>query len=195
LLEILKMIRRLALALAALTLSAGVAAAQEAPKWTVDPARSHLLVEATAEGQAFEGHFQRWDADIHFDPKALGASKVVVSVETASFASGDDQRDSSAQSEDWFASAMFPKATFTTKSFKDLGGGKYEADGDLTIRGMTQPVALPFTLDINGDEAKLDGETKIDRSAFGVGQGENGSSDTVPFDVTVKVDLVATRAK
>ena len=180
---------------AVLTLAAGAAAAQDAPKWVVDQAHSTLGLEFTVEGQGVDAHFQRWDADIRFDPKALGASKAVVTVETGSMASGDSQRDQTSQSGEWFGSAMFPKATFTTKAFKDLGGGKYEAGGDLVIRDKSQPVALPFTLAITGDVAKLTGETTVDRSQFGVGQGDYGSPDTVPFEVKIKVDLTATRAK
>ncbi len=56
-------------------------------------------------------------------------------------------------------------------------------------------MALPFTLAITGDVAKLTGETTVDRSQFGVGQGDYGSPDTVPFEVKIKVDLTATRAK
>jgi polyisoprenoid-binding protein YceI len=189
-------ISRRALALAAaLSLTAGAAAAQTAPKWVVDPAHSALGFESTVEGQGFEGRFKSWDADIRFDPKALAASRVVVTVETGSIVSGDAQRDQTAQTGEWFASAMFPKATFTTTSIKDLGGGKYEAAGNLTIRDKTQPVSFPFALDITGDQAKLTGETTVDRSLFGVGQGDYGGPDTVPLEVKVKVELTASRAK
>ena len=146
---------------AALCLAAGAATAQEAPRWVVDQAHSQLGFSSQVEGQGFDGHFEHWDADIRFDPKALAASKVVVTVETGSMVSGDVQRDQSAKSGEWFAAAMFPKATFTTRSIKDLGGGKYEAAGDLTIRGMTLPVELPFSLDIAGDQAKLSGQTTV----------------------------------
>jgi polyisoprenoid-binding protein YceI len=180
---------------AALGLAAGAARAQEATHWVVDQAKSELGFDSQVEGQAFHGHFQRWDADIHFDPKALGASKVVVNVQTGSIVSGDDQRDQTAQSGEWFATAMFPKATFTSTSFKDLGGGKYEADGDLVIRGKSVPVALPFSLDISGDTAKMSGQATIDRSNFGVGTGDYGGADTVPLEVSIKVELTATRGK
>jgi polyisoprenoid-binding protein YceI len=188
-------VRGAALAFAALTLAAGSAAAQEAPHWVVDKAHSELGFDSSVEGQNFHGHFNKWDADIRFDPKNLAASKVVVTVETGSIASGDAQRDQSAQSAEWFAPSMFPKATFATRSFKDLGGGKYDATGDLTIRGMSHEVDLPFALEITGDQAKLTGETTVDRSQFGVGQGDYGGPDTVPFEVKVKVELTATRAK
>jgi polyisoprenoid-binding protein YceI len=75
-----------------------------------------------------------------------------------------------------------------------VGGGKYEADGDLTIRGVSKPFALPFTLTINGDQAVMSSETSVDRSLFGVGQGEYGGADVVPFDVKLRVSVQAKRA-
>ena len=174
---------------------AGAAAAQEAPKWVVDPAHSALAFESSAEGAAFEGHFDKWSADIHFDPKAVEHSKVTVEVETASIGTGDSGRDQTAQGNDWFFSTMFPKAVFVSKTIKDLGGGKYEADGDLTLRDKSQPLALPFSLDIKGDTATMHSEVDLDRSVWGFGSGEYGGADIVPLKVGLKVDLVAHLAK
>ena len=189
-------VRRAVLAVAAVaSLAAGAAAAQTAPRWIVDPAHSQIVFESSAEGQSFEGRFQTWSADIQFDPKQLDQSKVVVTVDTASAVTGDDSRDQTAHSSDWLSSVMFPKATFVAKSFKDLGSGKYEADGDLTIRGVSQPLALPFDLTIAGDQASMTGETSVDRTLFGVGQGEYGGADIVPVDVKVRVAVQAKLAK
>jgi polyisoprenoid-binding protein YceI len=182
-------------AAAALCLAATGAAAQTAPKWNVDPAHSQIGFTTTAEGSEFEGHFDKWDADIRFDPKNLAQSKVVVTVDTGSAQTGDTSRDQTAQGSDWFSSMMFPKATFAAQTFKDLGGGKYEADGDLTIRGVTKPMVLPFTLAITGDQATMSSDTTVDRSLFGLGQGEYGGADIVPFEVKVKVVVQATMAK
>jgi polyisoprenoid-binding protein YceI len=175
--------------------AAGVAAAQDAPRWVVDPAHSTLAFESSAEGSAFEGHFDKWSADIHFDPKAVEHSKVTVEVDTASVATGDSGRDQTAQSGDWFFPAMFPKAVFVSKTIKDLGGGKYEADGDLTLRDKTQPLALPFSLDVKGDTATMHSEVDLDRSLWSFGSGEYGSADIVPLKVGLRVDLVAHLAK
>jgi polyisoprenoid-binding protein YceI len=183
--------RGVIVALAALTLASTGAAAQEAPKWIVDQAHSKLGFETQAMGAPVQGAFQRWDADIRFDPKQLGRSKVVVTIQTGSAVTGDAEHDQTAQGADWLASAMFPTATFQAESFKDLGGGRYEADGDLTIRGVSKPQVLPFTLAITGDVARMTGETTVDRSLFGVGQGSYGGADVSPLAVTVKVDLSA----
>jgi polyisoprenoid-binding protein YceI len=181
-------------AIAALV-AAGAAAAQDAPRWVVDPAHSSLAVESSAEGAAFEGHFDHWSADIRFDPKNLAASKVTVTIETASIVTGDSGRDQTAQSSDWFDAAMFPKATFVTHEIKDLGGGKYEADGDLTLRDKTRPFALPFTLAIKGDEADMHSEVDLDRSMWSFGTGEYSAADIVPLNVGLRIDLVAHLAK
>ena len=178
-----------------LTLSAAGAYAQTAPKWIVDQAHSKLGFETQAMGAPVQGGFERWDADIHFDPKQLAGSKVVVMIQTGSAVTGDAEHDQTALGSDWLATAMFPTATFQAQSFKDLGGGRYEADGDLTIRGVSKPQVLPFTLAITGDSAQMTGETTVDRSLFGVGQGSYGGADTVPLAVTIKIDLTAKLAK
>jgi polyisoprenoid-binding protein YceI len=161
--------------------------------WTVDPS-SKLTFSGAMNGAGFTGTFKRWSAQIAFDPKALAASKVVVSIDVASAASGDADRDQAMPTSDWFASAKFAKATFVSRAFKDLGGGKYEADGDLTLRGVTKPVALPFTLAIAGDTARMNGAVVLNRTAFGVGQGQWKTGEVVDTKVTVNVALTAHRA-
>lgn len=163
-------------------------------KWAVDKAASKLGFKSTFSGTAFEGGFKTWTADIAFDPKNLAASKAVVSVDLASAATGDSSRDESLPTDDWFATAKFPKATFTTTSIKDMGGGKYQAAANLSLRGQVKPVVLNFTLAITGDTAKMNGTAVVDRSKFGVGQGQWAAADTVPFPVTVVVNITAKKA-
>ena len=75
-----------------------------------------------------------------------------------------------------------------------LGGGKYQASGDLTIRGVSKPVLLPFTLAISGDTARMNGSLVLNRTAFGIGQGQWKTGDVVASEVTVTVALTAHRA-
>jgi len=161
--------------------------------WSVDPS-SKLTFTGAMNGSAFTGTFKRWTAQIAFDPKALAASKVVVNVDVGSAATGDSDRDSALPTDDWFAAGKFAKATFVSRSFRDLGGGRYEADGDLTLRGVSRPVALPFTLAIAGDTARMNGAVVLNRTTFGVGQGQWKTGEVVDTKVTVNVALTAHRA-
>jgi polyisoprenoid-binding protein YceI len=164
-----------------------------AAKWAVAPG-STLGFASSFSGTAFQGSFKRWTADIAFDPKNLAASKASVTVDMTSAATGDASRDESLPTDDWLASGKFKTATFVTTSIKDLGGGKYQAPANLTIRGVTKPVVLNFTVAITGDQAKMNGTAVINRSQFGVGQGQFAGADTVPYNVTVNVNITAKRA-
>jgi polyisoprenoid-binding protein YceI len=165
-----------------------------AAKWAVNPAASTLGFASSFSGTAFQGTFRRWNADIAFDPKNLAASKATVTIDMTSAVTGDASRDESLPTDDWLASGKFKTATFTTTSIKDLGGGKYQAPANLTIRGVTKPVVLNFTVAITGDQAKMNGTAVINRSQFGVGQGQWAGADTVPYNVTVNVNIAAKRA-
>lgn len=144
-------------------------------------------------GSAIEGRFDRWSADILFSPEALDKSKVSVSIDLASAVSGDSQRDESMQGADWFDVASHAKATFTATRFEKTGENRYVALGTLTLRGVSKPQRLPFTLKIEGDKARVSGVTTLDRTAFGVGQGEWKSTDQIPAEVKVSVNLTATQ--
>jgi len=138
---------------------------------------------------------ERWGADIVFSPEALDRSKVTVTIDMTSAKTGDDQRDASLPSGDWFDAATHPKAVFTATRFEKAGADRYVAHGTLDLRGVKKPVDLPFRLKIVGDKAQASGETSLDRTLFGVGQGEFTATDQVPAKVAVRVQLNATSDK
>jgi len=179
------------LALSSMLLATSASAAPSS--WTVAPG-SKLTFQGAMNATAFTGAFRQWTAKIVFDPKALAASKAVVVINVASAVTGDADRDQAIPTDDWFAAGKFAQATFVTRDFRDLGGGKYAADGDLTIRGVKKPVTLPFTLAISGDTARMSGAIVLNRTAFGVGQGQWTTGEVVDTKVTVNVALTAHRA-
>jgi cytochrome b561/polyisoprenoid-binding protein YceI len=165
-------------------------ALKEPVAWTVQKGAT-LGFTATWSGSAIEGRFKTWTADILFSPEALDRSKVTVSVDMASAATGDAQRDESLPSGDFFDTAAHPKATFAATKFRKTGADKYVADGTLDLRGVKKPLSLPFTLKIDGDTATARGVTTLDRTTFGVGQGEWASTDEIAASVKVSFSLTA----
>ncbi len=154
---------------------------------------SNLNFATAWSGEAVAGRFDRWTADILFSPEALERSKVKVSIDLASVKSGDEQRDASLPSSDWFDVGVHPKATFTAERFTKTGEGRFIAHGRLSLRGVSRPLDLPFRLKIVGDRAEVSGVTSLDRTAFGVGQGEWANTDQIPAKVIVRVALKARR--
>lgn len=160
--------------------------------WVVQKGSS-LTFTASWSGSAIDGAFKTWNADILFSPEALDRSKVTVAIDMASVGTGDAQRDESLPSGDFFDTAEHPKATFTASKFRKTGEGKYVADGTLDLRGVKKPLSLPFTLKIDGDTATARGVTTLDRTTFGVGQGEWASTDQIAASVKVAFSLTAKR--
>ncbi|WP_394761331.1 YceI family protein [Phenylobacterium sp.] len=168
------------------------AAPTGAVAWKVAPGSS-LNFETQWSGDPVKGRFNSWRADIAFGPDALDKSKVTVTIDMTSARTGDDQRDASLPSADWFDAATHPKAIFTATKFEKQGEGAYLAHGTLDLRGVKKPLDLPFKLKIVGDKAQMSGEASLDRTLFGVGQGEFTATDQVPAKVVVRVQLNARR--
>lgn len=161
--------------------------------WAVIPAGSSLGFATTWSGEPVNGQFKQWQADIRFSPDALADSSLTVSVALASVSTGDAQRDESLPGEDWFDAGQFPKAEFTAKRFRQTGEGHYLAEGSLKLRGKSSPVTLDFKLKMDGDKATAEGSTRLDRTVFGVGQGDYAATDAIPAQVKVTFKVNARR--
>ena len=176
-----------AILLAAFAIARPAAAAD----WAVDPAKSTLGFTASVSGANFDGKFKTWQAEISFDPANPAAGHAKVTIDMASSATGDRQRDAALPDSDWFAVKKNPQAVFEATSFTSKGGNQYEANGTLTIRGVAKPVTMPFTLDITGSDAHAKGKLDIVRTDYGVGQGEWSTAETVGLGVSITFDLAA----
>ncbi len=162
--------------------------------WKVAPGSS-LNFQTSWSGDAVQGRFTSWKADILFSPDALVGSKVTVTIDMTSAKTGDEQRDASLPASEWFDASTHPKAVFAATKFEKVAPDRYVAHGTLELRGVKKPVELPFRLRIVGDKAQMSGQASLDRTLFGVGQGEFAPTDQVPAKVAVRVELNATRDK
>lgn len=167
------------------------ASSQEQPiagNWLVQEGTIALTIQQM--GSAVSGSFGSWQADITFDaPDAPGpAGKVAVDIDIASLTLGTvtDQ----AMGADYFDSTTYPKARFEA-DLERLESG-YRAVGQLKIRDKVQPLALPFTLDITGDTAQMQGQAVVNRLDFDIGQGTKDAG-TLGFEVVLDISVTAQR--
>lgn len=160
-----------------------------AGNWEVAPT-STITFESTESGTPFIGRFPAFTADITFDPADLAQAKAVVDITVKGVDTGSEERDEELAAPAWFNVSLYPAARFETTAFRHLEGNAYEADGTLTIRDVSQPVTLPFTLDINGDQAVMKGEVTLDRTRFDLGHADDKTAGQF---TKVQVSLTATR--
>jgi polyisoprenoid-binding protein YceI len=177
-----------ALACAALT------PASAAP-WRVDATKSRLGFSVVWSGQPFVATFRSWKADIDFDAADLTHSHAVVTIDLGSESSAAPDNDDGLKGAEGFAISQFPSARFESTNFTAKGGNNYVAAGRLTLHGITKPLTLPFALTISGDTAHMTAKTAVLRTDFGLGRGEWASPTTIGHEVSITVDLTATKAR
>ncbi len=176
------------LTLAAFTLVLGIAVA--AAQWTMQPQQSELRFTGTQDGVPFEAVFQKFTADIKFDPQDLTNSRFDVKIDLTSVHSGDEDRDFTIKSADLFDVHQWPSSHYVADRFTDKGAGKFAATGKLTLRDITLDVPIEFTFEKDKDGAWLRGAASLKRLDFGVGQGDWSDTSSVANDVKVRFDLL-----
>ncbi len=182
-------------AVAAMALTIALTATATASEWTVDHSKSNLGFALKAQGNSVLGQFETFEAAITFDPSDLSNASVSVSVDVTSAKTGTAQVDGALTGEAIFNAADFPKATFTSKAFRSTGGTAYEMDGDLTLKGITKAITVPFSLEVNGDSAEAKSEFDLMRTVFNVGTGQLESDAAASHAVKISFAISAARKK
>ena len=177
---------RSALLIIALTAVAITPAAQAQQ---VLPAQSEISFVSKQMGVPVEGKFKQWTAQINFDPKKPEAGKVGFAIQTGSASFGSAETDAEVPKAAWFNAAKFPQASFQSNSIKALGGGKFEVQGTLLIKGASQPVVVPVSVSQAGTAGTATGSFVIKRLDFKIGDGEWADTSMVANDVQVKFKL------
>ena len=164
-----------------------------AAHWNVDYGKSRLGFQVNWGGTPFVATFKSWKADIDFDPADLAHARTQVTIDIASEASGDAETDGGLKGDQGFAAPQFPTAHFQASNFRRSATNQYVASGTLSIKGVSRPIRLPFALTLSGNMAHVVGKAQLLRTDFNVGTGEWQKADPVAHEVTVNVDLVATK--
>ncbi len=168
--------------------------------WTFD--NSHSSVGFAAKHMMIStvrGVFEDFDGTVEYDAADPAASAVAVSIKTASVDTNWQQRDDHLRSPDFFDVATFPEMTFRSTSIETRGADKARIHGELTIKGVTQPVTLDA--EIAGAARGFGGErqiafeasTKIDREQWGLtwNMGLETGGVLVGKQITITLDIRA----
>lgn len=182
-------------ALIAALLSAALApAAQAAPeKFTLDTAHSYPFFEINHLGwSTTRGSFQKMSGTATLDFAAKqGAAEIII--DANSLDTGDAKRDEHLRGEDFFAVAQYPTITFKSDKLGFEGDKLVKVDGQLTLRGVTRPVTLSFSLFKCGEHPFYkkyycggDATATIKRSDFGMSAYPGVVGEQVKLSIQVE---------
>jgi len=138
--------------------------------------------------------FRDFDASLDLDSNDLENSSIEVVINAASIESLKDDFNDHLRSGDFFDTANFPQATFSSTKIESTGEDTFDVTGNLTIRDVTKPVTLAATLNKAAmhpmqkvPTVGFSAETTIMRSDFGLGRYVPNVGDEVTIHITVEM--------
>jgi polyisoprenoid-binding protein YceI len=162
--------------------------------WSLDPVHSSVDFEVSYLAGTFKGGFDEIGAELTVDGEraTLEGSAKVASVDVK-----DENFSAHLQSPDFFDAERHPELRFTAEDIRLDGDGQVSVAGELTIKGVTQPVTVTGTVttpmvDPYGNERiGLNLATKIDRTDFGVDWNNPlpSGEPSLANDVTILAEL------
>lgn len=143
--------------------------------WSLDPSHTRIgFVARHAMVTKVRGSFDEFEGTAVVDGNRLAASSVTLTIQAASIDTRHEQRDAHLRSSDFLALDEYPTITFTATDVKATDDSTFTLTGDLTIKGVTRSVSVPFVFDgaavdpFGNLRAGFEGSVKINRSDYGI---------------------------
>lgn len=171
-------------------------------RWTIDPARTevrfavrHLLVSTV------RGRMGPAAGTLELDASDPTRSVIAATVDARGIDTGEPRRDDHLRSADFLDTGRFPTIAFRSTAITRRAADRFSVVGDLTLRGVTRPVALevtgaPVPVTDPAGRPRLAGRAtaRINRALFGVSGNAaldvGGVTIGNEVDVTIDVELV-----
>ncbi|CAB1211111.1 YceI family protein [Acinetobacter bouvetii] len=158
-----------------------------AAEWTLTP-QTQVSFDIHSMGFLIvKGRFEQIQSSMHFDTAAPQQASAQFVLDINHLNLSKPSLQNLILGEDFFYLEKYPTATFRSQEFVPLGKGHYAIKGDLTLRGVTQPVVLDTILKPNSTDPQLldvESKTVVNRSDFGMKKAFAGIGEKVNIEVS-----------
>jgi polyisoprenoid-binding protein YceI len=160
-----------------------------AGSWTLDPARTEVLLETrhTWGLRPLHGVFRKVSGN--GTVTATGDATGIITVNAESIDTKNPQRDKHLRSGDSFNISIHPDITFAANGVSPSADG-VRVTGTLTIRDRTRPASFDAKVSVADGEVQLEGKLQVNRRDFGMTWNFIGIA---AMDNTIVVRAVFTR--
>ena len=162
--------------------------------YAVDPSHTQIgFVAKHAMVTKVRGTFNDFDGTGYFDAAQPENSRLQLTIQAKSIDTRNADRDAHLRSNDFFDMDQHPTIAFVSTAVEPAGDSLYRISGDLTIKGVTKPVAVDFELSgpatdpFGNQRIGLEGAVTINRKDWGVNW--NAALETGGVLVSEKVRL------
>lgn len=149
--------------------------AQLTGNYEIDPTHSRIgFVARHAMVTKVRGAFNEFTGSARLDGQNPERSSATVTIQAASIDTRNADRDGHLRSGDFLQLDEYPEIAFTATEIRGTGEDAFDVTGDLTIKGTTRPVTVPFTFEGQATDpfgnvrVGFEGSTTISRGDFGI---------------------------
>ncbi len=162
--------------------------------YTIDESHSSASFQVRHLGLSkVRGGFESFSGTVEIadDP---AQSSVEVSLDAASFSTGNSDRDAHVKSPDFLDVEAYPTLTYRSTGVRQ-DGDTWKVDGELTVRDVTRPVTLDVEFEGAGQDPwgsariAFSASTEIDRDEFGITWNQALETGGVLVGKTVKITI------
>ena len=143
--------------------------------YTLDPAHTRIgFVARHAMVTKVRGAFNEFEGTAVLDGANPANSSAQVTINAASIDTRNAQRDEHLRGNDFLAMADYPQITFASTGVREVDDTTFEVTGDLTIKGVTNSVTIPFTFEgvakdpFGNLRVGFEGSVAINRKDYGI---------------------------
>jgi polyisoprenoid-binding protein YceI len=143
--------------------------------YTLDPAHSRIgFVARHAMVTKVRGSFNEFNGTARLDGDNPEKSSATVTINAHSIDTRNADRDAHLRSNDFLQMDEHPEITFATTEIKQTGDDTFDVTGDLTIKGVTKSLTVPFSYEgtsqdpFGNTRVGFEGSVVINRKDFGI---------------------------
>jgi len=141
-------------------------------------------------GLTTKGNLKGLNGTIVWNNKNTNACTFLVSADATSINTNNSLRDNHLKKADYFNVAKFPSITIkSTKIISVDNGNLFEMEADLTLKGVTKKIKIPFTAIAQSNGVLFNGKFEIDRKDYGVGGSSLSLSNNVKIILNIKATI------
>jgi polyisoprenoid-binding protein YceI len=146
------------------------------------------------------GHFDEFESSAYLNGEDPSQSSILLTIQAKSIQTHNDRRDAHLRRA-FLDVDNHPAITFISTRVEQVDRTSFKVTGDLTIRGMTQPVTVDFDMTrteidpVGNFRVQLNGRTTINRNDWGVrwNAAIEGGGVIVSKKVTLELAIAAVR--
>jgi polyisoprenoid-binding protein YceI len=135
----------------------------------IDAGQSTIVATFRQMNVPLDAAFGRFGGTIVYDATHSAAASAAVEVEVSSLDLGDESYNAEVRKAAWLDSAHFPQASFRSTAIKPVDADHFEATGTLSVKGKSQIITVPITVQHSANTTAFDGSFELSRKYFGVG--------------------------